>query len=442
MRIKLTKGLDLRLVGQVENLVPTEIEVDCCAIVPDDYIGFVPKPDVREGDAVKVGTALMHDKTHNNLCLVSPVSGTVGAIVRGDRRKILRIEVVNDHKYEAEQFDTAMPLIELLGRSGLLAIMRTRPYDRVPSADVRPRDIFVNALDTAPLALSPDAGFGFGADAAAVLATAARALATLTDGKVYVCTPATWEWGNIDGAEMVTVEGPHPAGIVGFQIAAVEPVDKGETVWTLGVDTLYRIGRLLADGTFHGAATVAVTGPEVVTPKVVRTVIGAPLQALVQGNLADDRRNKRIISGNVLTGHAEGLDGWLRAPWRQVTVIAEGDDVDEFMGWASVSPSKLSVNRALPFRGLRKLFAPDARINGGRRAMIMSGEYDRVFPADILPEYLVKAILSRNIDDMEALGIYEVAPEDFALCEFVDTSKLPLQQIVRDGLDYLYKELN
>ena len=166
------------------------------------------------------------------------------------------------------------------------------------------------------------------------------------------------------------------------------------------------------------------------------------MKALLAGRLKDDGANKRIISGNVLTGSSVGMDGYLRSPYRHVSVIAEGDDVDEFMGWASLSLSKLSVNQAIPFRRLRKLFSPDARLNGGRRAMILSGEYDKVMPADILPEYLLKAIISKNIDDMEALGIYEVAPEDFALCEFVDASKLPIQQIVRDGLDYLRKELS
>lgn len=440
MKIKLSKGFDLKLAGGIDAGAVAEIKAEICAVVPDDYPGFVPKADVREGDTVEKGSVLMHDKLQPHLCLVSPVSGTVRAVVRGERRKILRVEVTNDHMDKSRRFDTASPLMQLLGQSGLLAMMRTRPYDTVPDASVRPRDIFVNGLDTAPLAVDPSGLLG--PDAAAALQAGVKALKTLTDGKVYLTTGPGWTLGEVPGAENVQVQGPHPAGAVSFQIAAIEPVDKGETVWTLGVDTLYGIGRLMLDGTVDTTVTVAVTGPEVEKPGFVRTVRGVRLDAILRNNIKNDGRNKRIISGNVLTGVAEGMDGWLRAPWRQVTVIAEGDDVDEFMGWASVSPSKLSVNRALPLRGLRRLFAPDARLNGGRRAMIMSGEYDRVFPADILPEYLIKAIISRNIDDMEALGIYEVAPEDFALCEFVDTSKLPLQQIVRDGLDYLRKELN
>jgi len=184
-----------------------------------------------------------------------------------------------------------------------------------------------------------------------------------------------------------------------------------------------------------------VTGPEVAAPTLVRTICGASVDSIAGKLIPTDGRHLRVISGNVFTGTVVDADGYLRYPYRQITVIPEGDDVDEFMGWASLSPSKMSQSRSFPGHFLGRLFRPDARINGGRRAMIMSGEYDKMIPMDILPEYLVKAILSKNIEDMEKLGIYEVAPEDFAAAEYADTSKLPLQQIVRDGLDYLRKEL-
>ncbi len=440
MRVKLHKGLNLRLAGAVTDKTPVEVKAAKCAIIPDDFPGFLPKLDVKEGCAVKVGSVLMHDKLHPEVCLVSPVSGTVSAVVRGDRRKILRVEIENDGKHDAETFDPKAPLRELLGRSGLFAMMRNRPYDIVPDLSVEPRDIFVTAIDSAPLAL-PLAGQPW-TDANDVLETAVKAMNTLTCGKVFLGIDDEWPFGTVKGTEQVTFEGPHPVGNVGIQIANVAPVNKGEDVWALDVVTLYKIGKLLLTGTLDSSTIVAVTGPEIERPYVAKTVVGAEMSALVGNRLKADGCHKRVISGNVLTGAAVGETGYLRAPYRQVTVIAEGDDVDEFMGWASLSLSKLSVNRAIPFRGLRKLFSPDARLNGGRRAMILSGEYDKVMPADILPEYLLKAIISRNIDDMEALGIYEVAPEDFALCEFVDASKLPVQQIVRDGLDYLRKELS
>lgn len=440
MNLKLNKGLDLPISGALDASSPEKtVDPVCCAVVPDDFPGFTPKLDVREGDHVAVGTPLMHDKVCPAVRLVSPVSGKVKAVVRGERRKILRVVVENDHKDEKVTFDTSVPVIDLLCASGLMAMIRRRPYDIVPSPAAVPRDIFVTAMDTAPLALSPAAMLGDGACEA--LTAAVGALAAVTPGKVYICHGSDWNLGDIRGAENVTVYGPHPAGNAGIQIANIAPVNKGENVWTLDVVTLCRIGRLLLSGTLDTSVTVAVTGPEVSAPAIIHSVAGADIKALVAGVLPDSGRHIRIISGNVLTGTAVSeADGFLRYPYRQVTVIAEGDDVDEFMGWASISPKKLSVSRSLPLRGLRRLFSPDARLLGGRRAMIMSGEYDKVLPMDIMAEYLLKAIISRNIDEMEALGIYEVAPEDLALCEFVDTSKLPVQQIVRDGLDYLRKE--
>ena len=242
---------------------------------------------------------------------------------------------------------------------------------------------------------------------------------------------------------MVDVEGPHPASNAGTVIAAINPVNTGETVGCLDLATLRRIGVLALTGSVDFSTTVAVTGSEVKTPRLVETVIGAEMSAILQNDITDDGRKKRVISGNVLTGVAVGEEGYLRFPYRQVTVIPEGDDADEFMGWASLSPRKQSTSPTFPGYFLRrKLFKPDARLLGGRRAMIMSGEYDKVFPMDILPEYLIKAILAKDIDRMEQLGIYEVAPEDFALAEYVDTSKLELQKIVREGLDYLRKELS
>lgn len=440
MKLRLKKGLDLSLEGAVRDTsAVAEARVDTFAVTPDDFPGFVPKPAVREGDKVLAGDPLLFDKNHPQIKLVSPVSGTVTGIVRGERRKILRVTVAADSDFKSREFDTTAPVADLLGASGLFAMIRRRPYDILPDPDVRPRDIFVTALDTAPLAVRPDAFLG--PDAQRELAAAVKALGKLTDGRIYICHSADWTLGAIPGAEMVEVSGPHPAGNVGIQIANIAPVDKGDCVWGTDITTLCRFGHLLLTGRLDTTVTVAVTGPEVTKPGLVRTHFGAAVEPLIKGRIATHAGTLRVISGNVLTGTAVREDGFLRAPYRQITVIAEGDHADEFMGWASISPSKLSVSRALPLHWLRKAFSPDARLLGGRRAMIMSGQYDKVLPMDILPEYLLKAILSRNIDDMEALGIYEVAPEDLALCEFVDTSKLPVQKIVREGLDYLRKEL-
>ncbi len=442
MKIRLRKGQNLKLAGAPENYEPVDtVQPELCAICPDDFPGFVPKAAVAPGDTVSCGSALMYDKKHPELKLISPISGTVRNIVRGERRKIQRIEITasgdNSH-FKFESASTPEELKRLLANSGLMAMMRQRPFDIVPDPDAKVRDIFVTALDTAPLA-APTKQLSENDIKAAN--TAVKALATLTEGKVYVCYGSQTSFPALSGAEMVSVEGSHPAGNAGVQIANIKPVNKGETVWTLTTDILLRIGRLLLNGTTDTSVEVTVAGSEVSKPAVIRTVAGAEIRPLVQGRLEENGRNKRIISGNVLTGTAVSADSFLRAPYRQITVIAEGDDVDEFMGWASISPSKMSSSRSFPLHYLKHLFKPDARLNGGRRAMIMSGEYDSMIPMDIMPEYLIKAILAKDIEKMEELGIYEVAPEDFALAEYADTSKLPLQKIVRDGLDHLRKEL-
>lgn len=443
--IKVKKGLDLHLEGAVSD--PRDITVKpvtTVTIVPDDFQGIVPKMDVREGDTVLAGQAIFHSKTHPELKIVSPAQGTVKAVVRGERRKILRVEIAVDGE-QAARFDTTGALTDaakakaLLLESGLWALTSQRPYAIVTNPEADIRDIFVTGFDSAPLA---ENRVELTDDEQKQLAAGVKLLSLLTKGKVYVSLRPDQEFPQGTEAEKVRISGPHPAGNAGTVIGLVKPVNKGETVMTLTIDTLRRIGALALTGTVPADTVVALTGSEIVEPKLVRTLIGASIAQLLDGEIRQDNRHHRIISGNVLTGINVGAEGWLRAPYTQVTVIPEGDDADEFMGWASVSPSKMSVSRSFPGHFLRnRLFSPDARLLGGRRAMIMSGEYDKVTPIDILPEYLVKAILARDIDRMEQLGIYEVAPEDFALAEYVDTSKLELQRIVREGLDYLRKEL-
>ena len=247
---------------------------------------------------------------------------------------------------------------------------------------------------------------------------------------------------DIAGAVMIDIKGPHPAGNVGVMVNHISPVNKGQTVWTLDIVTAARIGELFINkGVASQTTLVAVTGPEIEKPRIVETLIGSEIKPILEKDLEGKRHHVRIVSGNLLTGVSVGTDGFLRFPWRQLTVIAEGDDIDEFMGWATLSTKKMSFSRSFPGRFLHRLFRPDARLNGGRRAMIMSGVYDRVFPMDIMPEPLIKAFISKNLEKMEALGGYEVAPEDFALAEVIDPSKLELQRIVREGLEYMRREL-
>lgn len=444
MPIKVKKGLNLQIAGAAEPKISNDVAVGCCALVPDDFPGFQARPAVKEGAHLAVGDAVAYDKMHPELKMVSPLAGTLKSIVRGERRKILRFEIEADGNDEVRRWSVpenpdAGQARSLLAESGMMLLMRTRPYDIVPDPMAIPRDIFVSCIDSAPLAVSAVALAG--RDVAENLTKAVRLLKAATPGKVYLCVDSDWPYGDIEGAETVAFEGKHPVGNPSVQIEAIAPVNKGDLVWTLSFDTLCRIGKLVADGQFDSVARVAIVGPEIKTPTVLRTIIGAPVELLLKDNLLPACHHIRIISGNVLTGEKVSPDGYLRFPYTQITVIAEGDDKAELLGWASLSPSKMSTSRSFPGHFIKKFFRPDARIQGGRRAMIMSGQYDKTIPMDIMPEYLIKAILGRDIEAMERLGIYEVAPEDFALAEYADTSKLPLQKIVREGLDYLRKEL-
>lgn len=438
--IKIKKGLDIPIQGKASDRIVKDLSTDMIGIVPDDFPGYKWKAAVKPGDNVNAGDPLLFAKDDEDLKLVSPVSGIVEDVHRGERRKIEYVSVRRakdvdiTYKPDFSSFDSS---VKALKNSGLFAMMRQRPFDVVPFMSGKPRDIFITAFDTAPLAPSLITD-----DMLQSLEKGLKIMSSLTDGKVYLSVPIgsdiTSEW-----AEVVEFEGPHPAGNVGVQIANIKPVNKGEFVWTLDARTAARIGKFAEEGILDFSTIVALTGPEVKDPHLILTTIGTSLKPLLKDALKEGAYHQRVISGNVLTGVRQNEDmGFLRFPYRQITVIKEGDNADEFMGWASLNPTKYSVKRTFPtfLNGLGKGFNFDARIRGGHRGMIMNNEYDAVFPFDIYPEFLIKAILAKDIDKMEKLGIYEVAPEDFALAEFVDTSKLELQQIVREGLDYLKEE--
>lgn len=438
--IKIKKGVDLNLKGKItQTQVFDQAPSTLYAVIPDDFTGIIPRMDKKEGESVVAGEPLYHDKNDERIKVTSPVSGTVKQIVRGNRRKIMAVVIDPSGEQESRKFETRDNAKTLLLESGLWAMMRQRPYDIVPNVDVRPRDIFITAFDSAPLAPSLDLILG---DDKRFLEKGVEVLSTLTDGRVYIgVTPEM----SIDdcGAVVNTFSGPHPAGNVGVQIANVKPVNKGDVVWTLDVITAARIGKLFETGTVDYSTVVAVTGSGITEPCYVKATMGCTLASLLSGRIADDEKEKRIISGNVLTGVKENIDGYLHAPYRHITVINEINKKDEFMGWASLSPKKFSIYRVFTswLLGRHKEVDLDAKLNGGERAIVLSGEYDRMLPMDIYAEFLIKAIIAFDIDKMEQLGIYEVAPEDFALAEFADTSKLELQRIVREGLDKMRAEM-
>ncbi len=438
--IKLKRGFDINLKGKItdDNVVDSRAS-DTYAVVPDDFTGIIPRMEKKEGEKVAAGEPLYHDKGDEKIKVTSPVSGTVKQVVRGDRRKIMAVVIEPDNEARSVTFDTRENPKALLLESGLWPMLRQRPYDIVPSSSARPRDIFITAFDSAPLAPSLKKILG---DDVKFLSKAVEVLSTMTDGKVYLgCSPN--DPITDTGAETNTFSGPHPAGNAGVQIANVKPVNKGEVVWTLDVVTAARIGKLFETGKMDYSTVVAVNGPGVDQPSYMKATMGCKLSSLLDGRLSDSGKELRIISGNVLTGVRESIEGYLHAPYRHVTVINEINKKDEFMGWASLSPKKYSIYRVFTsgIFGRHKEVDLDAKLNGGERAIVLSGEYDNMLPMDIYAEFLIKAIIAFDIDKMEQLGIYEIAPEDFALAEYADTSKLELQRIVRDGLDKMRAEM-
>ncbi|MDR1407036.1 MAG: Na(+)-translocating NADH-quinone reductase subunit A [Tannerella sp.] len=445
--IKIKKGLNINLKGKASEVLMEAGQPDAYAIVPDHYTGITPKVTVRPGDRVKAGSTLMTDKHFPEIRFVSPVSGEVTAVRRGDRRKVLSIEVKPDKTVDCESFEvkpvaasSREEIRTLLLEAGLWPYIKQRPYDRVAAPDVAPRDIFVTAFDSAPLA--PDFDFVVKGEEDA-FQTGLDALARLTEGHVYLGVKKGAKISP-EHVELIELDGPHPAGNVGVMINHIRPVNRGETVWTLRAADVLFIGRLFLRGTVDFSRLVALTGSEMTERGYVKAIAGCTVGSLTKGRTLPGNRHVRLISGNVLTGAKVTPADCLGAYDSQITAIPEGDDVDEFLGWAMPGFGKYSVSRSYFtwLTGGRREHVIDARIRGGRRAMIMSNEYDSVFPMDILPEYLLKAIITFDIEKMENLGIYEVAPEDFALCEFVDTSKIEIQQIVRNGLDLLYREMN
>ncbi len=435
--IKLKRGYNLKLKGGIEQceVAQNEAVSSSYGIVPDDFTGIIPRLDKKAGEAIKAGEPLYHDKNYEQVKVVSPVAGVIKEVRRGERRKIEAIIIEGNGSEECVKHDLSKPVLDILVESGLWVMMRQRPYDVVPNPAVRPRDIFVTAFDSAPLAPSLQLVVG---DKSKYIEKGVEVLSSLTDGNVYIgCDNNDMAIG---GAQVNTFIGPHPAGNAGVQIANVKPVNKGEVVWTMDIVTLARIGELFTTGKVSHDTVVALTGECVAQPRYVKATMGCTIESLLGSDIND---NSRIISGNVLTGAKVGANGYLRAPYRHITVIPEVNKPDEFMGWASLNPNRFSLYRTFTswMCGHKDGISMDARVKGGERAIVRLDEYDNMLPMDIYAEFLIKAIIAFDIDKMEQLGIYEIAPEDFALAEFACTSKLELQRIVREGLDRMRAEM-
>jgi Na+-transporting NADH:ubiquinone oxidoreductase subunit A len=443
--VKLRKGLNIKLKGSAEKVLEKLSTPTRVALKPTDFQGLTPKLSVKVEAEVKAGDALFYDKYHPEVVFTSPVGGKVVSINRGERRKILEVVIETSKDAGSVEFKKADPsklsseeVKEQILKSGIWPFIKKRPYGIIAQPDEQPKAIYISTFDTAPLA--PDYNFVIDGQMD-TFQTGVNALAKLTEGKVNLGVNSGSTFTGVKNVEITTFEGPHPAGNVGVQIANTKPIDKGEVVWTISAQDVLFIGRLFETGKVDFTRTVALTGSEVKAPKYVQTVLGAPVKEVVESNMVETENNQRIISGNVLTGTKISNKCFLGYYDSQVTVIPEGDEY-EFMGWADPGFSKFSATKTF-FGKLfpKKEYALSANLHGGERAFVVSNQYEKFVPMDILPVFLLKAIMVNDIDKMEQLGIYEVIEEDLALCEYACTSKIEVQKILREGINTMIKEL-
>ncbi len=440
--IKLCKGLDIKLVGKAEARLENAPMAKSYAVSPLDYENVTPKLLVKVGDKVEAGSALFFDKNNPRILFTSPVSGVVSAINRGEKRKLLNVAIEPDAAQVYKQMTVAdvakadrSAIVEMLLESGLWTRIVERPYGIIANPDATPKAIFVSAFDSAPLA--PDYNFILKQEKAAVEAGMA-VLARLTNGKVHLSARKGDEgfMAEVKGVEYHTFSGKHPVGNVGVQIHHIDRIAKGDIVWTVNIQDVAMIGRFVNSGKLDMSKTIAVAGSEVEKPCYKRVIAGAAVESIV-GKVKD---GVRIISGDVLTGVTTAKDGYLAANANMVTLIPEGDKY-EFLGWAMPRFHRFSVSGSY-FSWLfpKKSYNLDTNTNGEERPFVVTGLYEKYLPMDVYVSYLLKACLVKDLDKMENLGLYEVLPEDLALCEFVDPSKIDMQQILRDGINLMIKE--
>jgi Na+-transporting NADH:ubiquinone oxidoreductase subunit A len=447
--VKIRKGADIKLTGEPDKVFVNAPKADVVALKPSDFHGLTPKMVVKEGDQVKKGTTLFIDKYRNEIKFASPVSGSVKEIVRGDKRRILEVVVTADSSDQAEDFVAADPkslsrdeIIQKMLAAGVWPFIGQRPFATIANPADMPKAVFITAMDTAPLA--PD--FDFVAQRKEdLLQTGLNAVSKLTEGDTHLNINGkaghsnTFE--NLKGVKINRFTGPHPAGNVGVQIHHLAPLNKGEVVWTLNIAAVMTIGRLFESGKFDASTVVALTGSEVKAPKYYRTIIGSSIKSIVDGNI--NTNNTRIVSGNVLTGTTVAADSFVGFYDNQITVIPEGNERQFLLGegWLGLGLKKFSFSRSY-FSWLipNRQYSLDTNLNGEHRPFVVTGQYEKVFPFSIYPVQLIKSIMVNDIEQMENLGIYEVAPEDFALCEYACTSKIDIQDIVRKGLDLVQAE--
>ena len=440
--IVVKKGLDLMLIGAPSlEIEEAKLSKDY-SIYPSDFHGVYPKLIVKENASVKAGEALFFDKNSERVKFVSPVSGKIKEIVRGDRRKVLEIKIEPDknisykkiEKLKSEEPDI---IIDFLVDNGLWPFIKQRPYDVIADPKSNPKEIFISGFDSSPLS----ADFDFiTKDEKESVSCAISVLSKLCSRPINISLRKESQsfLRELSDVFIHNVSGPHPSGNLSTIINKVCPINKGDIIWTLNLPDLIIIGRALLEGKFLAERLIALAGSSVSKPKYVKTLIGSNISSFLKLN----EKNSRVISGNVLTGTKLGSIAHLRYYSNEVTAIPEGDDYDLF-GWAKPMFDKFSVSRALTFSWLfpEKKYDLNTNTNGEHRAFVVTGSFEEVFPLDIYPLQILKACMYKDLDEMEALGMYEVSPEDFALTEFICVSKQPHQNIIREGLDLMRKEI-
>jgi Na+-transporting NADH:ubiquinone oxidoreductase subunit A len=447
--IKIRKGLDIPLKGEAGKTTVTAPRSQVYAVKPPDFHGLTPKMIVKEGDKVKAGSPLFFDKYNEKILFTSPVSGTFIDLIRGPKRRILEVRIQAENSDSYLDFGSADPssvsreeIIDKMLNSGIWPVIRQRPYSMIAKPESNPRGIFISAFNSAPLA--PDMDFIVKGQES-LFQAGLNVLSRLTEGDVHLSVHASKTKSDAflkaKGVKIHHFEGPHPAGNIGIQIHHINPINKGEVVWYVDVQDVIIIGRLFETGSYDAKKIIALTGSEVKEPKYYETITGARIDAVISGNVMyQEDVNLRYISGDVLSGTKITADGFLGFYDNQISIIPEGDK-PQLLGWVAPNPDKFSISRTFfSFLLPKKKYRHTTNIRSGERPFVVTGLYEQVLPMDILPMQLVKAIMINDIDQMEQLGIYEVAPEDFALCEYVCPSKIEMQTIIREGLDAIYKE--
>lgn len=444
MEVKISKGKNINLKGEAL-LKVEDYHSQTFSLKPTDFHGLKPRLSVKEGDSVFAGDSLFFDKDFEKIKFVSSVSGKVQSINRGEKRKLLEVVVKADKKIKFKKFNVSNfekfnseKLKNLFFESGLWSLIKQRPFDSVADPNKVPKAIFISCFDSSPLAPNYDYVL-FGKEKE--FQKGIDVISLLTDGKIHlnISEKSDYEFFNkFQNTQLNKFYGPHPAGNVGIQIHHIDPINKGDVVWVLKPQSLISIGNFFLSGKYLNYKTIAITGSEVKSPKYYKSFQGVNISGLLKGKLFSG--NKRFISGNVLHGDNIGKEGHVGFFDDQITVIPEGD-YHELFGWAMPGFKKYSFSRAFLSSLIpQRQVVLDTNMHGEERAYVVSGQYEDVVPMDIFPVQLIKSILVEDIELMEKLGIYEVSPEDFALCEFACTSKIPVQEILRHGLDLVKKE--